>query len=89
MGQKCRFACRDPKRFKLVGSRGSRCQKNSEWKWKSEPPKCVEKDTKAAKAKKKEEEEDGESNLEATNETFYSEGWLMILEYFKPKLEGL
>jgi hypothetical protein len=55
VGHKCRFSCRDPKRFKLVGARATRCRKNSQWKSKGESPICVEKDEK--KAKKKDENE--------------------------------
>ena len=39
---RCRFSCSDHERFKMVGSRIARCTKNSEWKLKGGPPKCIE-----------------------------------------------
>ena len=39
---KCRFGCIDQHRYKLIGSKITRCTKNSEWKLKGGPPKCTE-----------------------------------------------
>ena len=50
---RCRFTCVDTIRYKLIGSKIARCNKNSEWKLKGGRPKC----TLRHKYKKKEKKE--------------------------------
>ena len=50
---RCRFSCKDTVRYKMIGSKIARCNKNSEWKLKGGRPKC----TLRHKYKKKEKKE--------------------------------
>ena len=50
--QKCQYSCKDPKHFKLIGSKTARCKKNGTWKQKGGSPMCIEKKKKKRKNKK-------------------------------------
>ena len=53
MKQKCLFSCAEPEKYKLIGTKVSRCRKTGLWKQKGGPPKCIERRKKKKKKTKK------------------------------------